>query len=140
MKRQMNILLVEDDNLDAMMIERALNRVAPDATVKRAVDGLEGLELIEADVMPKPYFVLLDINMPRMNGHEFLRALRASQTASDSIVFMFTTSDSAQDIAEAYRERVSGYIVKPQGTAGMNTILHTLQGFWTACEPPFTPA
>ncbi|NIZ13942.1 response regulator [Phaeobacter sp. HF9A] len=136
MKRQMNILLVEDNNLDAMMIERALGKVAPDTHVTRAVDGVEALEIINADRMVKPYFILLDINMPRMNGHEFLQALRGSAIDSENMVFMFTTSDSAQDIAKAYRESVNGYIVKPQGRAGMNAVLDTLQSYWSTCEPP----
>ncbi|WP_255356768.1 response regulator [Thioclava sp. SK-1] len=132
----MNILLVEDNNLDAMMIERALGKVAPVSVVHRAVDGIHALELISSGQVPYPFFVLLDINMPRMNGHEFLGELRASSQASDSMVFMFTTSDSAQDIAKAYSERVNGYIVKPQTKDGMKKIIETLQGFWTTCEPP----
>jgi len=136
MKRQMNILLVEDNSLDAMMVERALSKIDPDALVIRAVDGVEALGIIDTDSIPKPYFIMLDVNMPRMNGHEFLQKLRTNKRDSESMVFMFTTSDSAQDIAKAYSERVNGYIVKPQGKAGMHNILDTIRGYWNTCEPP----
>lgn len=136
MKRQMNVLLVEDNNLDAMMVERAIARIEPNAVITRAADGLAALEAINADSIPKPYFIMLDVNMPRMNGHEFLKELRARESVSESMVFMFTTSDSAKDIAKAYKERVNGYIVKPQGKAGMNSILETIQKYWNTCEPP----
>lgn len=138
--RKMNILLVEDNNLDAMMVERAMRKVAPDAYVKRATDGLDALEIIKHDLMPKPYFILLDINMPRMNGHEFLATLRSSEKEPDCMVFMFTTSDSDQDITKAYREHVTGYIVKPQGSVAINQIIDTLQGYWSTCEPPLHSA
>ncbi len=140
MNRKMNVLLVEDNNLDAMMVERAMRKVAPDAFIKRATDGLEALEIINRDQMPKPYFILLDINMPRMNGHEFLSILRSSDKEQDCMVFMFTTSDSDQDIIKAYRGHVTGYIVKPQGTAGIKQVITTLQCYWNTCEPPLTSA
>ncbi|ABF64730.1 response regulator [Rhodobacteraceae bacterium R_SAG7] len=140
MTRQMNILLVEDDDLDAMMIKRAMAQVAPDAHLIRATDGVEALEIVQSNRVEDPYFILLDVNMPRMNGHEFLKELRASSEHSDTMVFMFTTSESARDIARAYQERANGYIVKPHGKAAMNSILDTLQRYWTTCEPPRTLA
>ena len=140
MARQMNILLVEDNTLDAMMIERALSKIVPDAVLLHAEDGIAALELINSGKAPSPFFVLLDINMPRMNGHEFLRELRTASDASDSVVFMFTTSDSEKDIAKAYRERVNGYIVKPHNREDMKSIFSTLQGFWSICEPPLPTA
>ncbi|WP_232367737.1 response regulator [Tritonibacter horizontis] len=132
----MNILLVEDDDLDATMIKRALKKVAPGTVLTRATDGIEAMEMISSGAIASPFFVLLDINMPRMNGHEFLRELRGNSNASDNMVFMFTTSDSEKDISRAYGERVNGYIVKPQSADSMNEIIETLQGYWTACEPP----
>lgn len=139
MSRQMNILLVEDNTLDVMMIQRALSRIAPDAVVTRAEDGIEALEIINSGRTTNPFFILLDINMPRMNGHEFLKELRKTAIASDSVVFTFTTSDSVQDIARAYRESVNGYIVKPHKREDMNKKISTLQEFWTICEPPVRP-
>ncbi|WP_245853358.1 response regulator [Maliponia aquimaris] len=135
----MNILLVEDNSLDAMMIRRALSKVAPDAAVAHASDGLEALDLLESDRLRPPYFVLLDINMPRMNGHEFLERLRSARAGSDTVVFVFSTSDCPRDIAKAYRQHANGYIVKPHDKKGMMASLATLRDFWELCEPPPKP-
>lgn len=132
----MNILLVEDNPLDAMIVLRTVSKMAPDTHVVRAQDGIEALELIKQGKVPAPYIVLLDINMPRMNGHEFLEKLRVTSDFSSSIVFMFTTSDHVEDIEKAYKKRVNGYIVKRQNTEGMKSVLVMLQSFWTTCEPP----
>ncbi|MFT6091836.1 MAG: CheY-like chemotaxis protein [Sulfitobacter sp.] len=139
MARQMNILLVEDNPLDAMIVERTISKIAPGTFIERAEDGIEALEVINSGTLPIPFMVLLDINMPRMNGHEFLKELRSNSGASSSIVFMFTTSDSAQDIEKAYAERVNGYIVKRHNKEGMKSVLQTLQSYWTTCELPCGP-
>lgn len=136
MTRPMNILLVEDNSLDAMMIERALHKTAADATVTRACDGVEALEIVRSNSITDPYFIVLDINMPRMNGHEFLQNLRTDTEHSDNIVFMLTTSDSEKDIALAYHGKVTGYFVKPQGRERMNSVMTAFQDFWDNCEPP----
>ena len=120
MPTEMNILLVEDSDLDAMILERTLKRLDLPATVVRE----------------SPFLILLDINMPRMNGHDFLSALRANPDTADQIVFMFTTSDNHADIAEAYKHNVSGYFIKPQGAAELKTLLTSLFRFWEICQPP----
>lgn len=143
MTGEMNILLVEDNKLDAMFVVRALSKVAPKATLTHAQDGNEALELVRArdpgTALSRPFFVLLDINMPRMNGHEFLKELRRLDEGYDSIVFMFTTSDSPQDISTAYRNGVNGYIVKPHSSKDLKEVLGTLQRYWAICEPPLLP-
>lgn len=140
MTRQMNILLVEDNKLDAMFFTRAVAKVAPSARIVHAEDGLKALEILQSAeqeiLVPRPFFILLDINMPRMNGHEFLRNLRKLEGECDSVVFMFTTSDSALDVSEAYKNKVNGYIVKPQDSKGLKRILGMLQEFWSICETP----
>ncbi|MDE4276805.1 response regulator [Phaeobacter gallaeciensis] len=140
MSRTMNILLVEDNELDAMVLSRALAKVAPSANILRARDGIEALEILKtpdpALAVPRPFFILLDINMPRMNGHEFLESMRKLDGEAGNVVFMFTTSDSPKDIAMAYQNNVSGYIVKPQDTKGLRDVLGILQGFWSICEFP----
>ncbi|WP_245764309.1 response regulator [Sulfitobacter marinus] len=135
----MNILLVEDNPLDAMIVERTISKVAPGTVVERAEDGIEALEVIKSGSLPVPFMVLLDINMPRMNGHEFLKELRSNSGAPSSIVFMFTTSDSVQDIDKAYAEHVNGYIVKRPNKEGIKNALETLQSYWTTCELPCRP-
>ncbi|QAX30137.1 response regulator [Leisingera sp. NJS204] len=135
----MNILLVEDNDLDALILERTLKKLSPAAQIVRACDGLEALEILTTDKLqdvPHPFFILLDINMPRMNGHEFLDALRAKEDISSNIVFMFTTSENPKDISRAYARNVSGYIVKPISSAGTRKVLGALQDLWDICTPP----
>jgi len=113
----MNILLVEDNDLDVEILERVMRRMDVSGTLVRARDGEEALDLLKDDArlpsLPRPFVMLLDINMPRMNGHEFLKALRADDEVSDARVFVFTTSDNKRDVELAYRNHASGYIVKP---------------------------
>lgn len=135
----MNILLVEDNEVDALILERTLKKHSPSAKMVRACDGQEALELLTTDRgrdLPRPFFILLDINMPRMNGHEFLDELRARDEISGNIVFVFTTSDSPHDIARAYHRNISGYIVKPSSSAGTKKVLNALQEMWDVCTPP----
>lgn len=140
METDMNIFIVEDDDLDVEILERGLRKVDSSVQLTRARDGVEALEILQADAeaqtLPRPYFILLDINMPRMNGHEFLARLRASETMKHALVFVFTTSADQADIDRAYRNNANGYIVKPNGSTGLKEVLQLLSGFWNICEHP----
>jgi len=140
MDRDMNIFIVEDDDLDVEILERGLRKVDKTVCLTRARDGVEALEMLTEDAavqtLPKPYFILLDINMPRMNGHEFLARLRANDDLKHSRVFVFTTSANQADIDRAYRNNANGYIVKPNGSSGLSEVLQLLNGFWKICEHP----
>ncbi len=140
MAQDMNILLVEDNDLDVEILERALKKIGATGALHRSRDGLEALQVLKKDyerpVLPKPFVILLDINMPGMNGHEFLEAVRTDEDLRDSRVFMFTTSDSKMDVALAYRNNANGYIVKPTSSADLCGILETLRDFWAICEYP----
>lgn len=136
----MNILLVEDNDIDVEILQRGLTKVGATGSLVRARDGIEALEVLKKDAsdrnLPRPYVVLLDINMPRMNGHEFLEAVRSDAETRDARIFVFTTSDSKRDVCLAYRNNANGYIVKPTGSADLVGILETLQGYWSICENP----
>lgn len=136
----MNILLVEDNDLDVEILQRALNKTDADISLVRAKDGLEALQLLKADtrdsVLPDPFIVLLDINMPRMTGHEFLAELRTTEDISAARVFVFTTSSNQRDIDRAYRRNVSGYIVKPHNSRELRELILTLNTFWMNCKNP----
>lgn len=114
--RRMNILLVEDDDVAAEGIQRSLNRCDLDCPVVHAEDGLEALRVLRGEhpelSVEKPFLVLLDLNMPRMNGLEFLREVRADDELRRTVVFVLTTSDSDTDRHSAYAHNVAGYMVK----------------------------
>ncbi|WP_300029346.1 response regulator [uncultured Roseobacter sp.] len=136
----MNILLVEDNDVDAMMFDRALRDARSDNTVVRARDGVEALEVLNQQDPPfaagAPFVVLLDINMPRMNGHEFLQELRADDRISLVTVVVVTTSSDQGDIERAYERHASGYLVKPSRKSEMTRVIDCLTDYWDRCERP----
>ncbi|MGJ8628980.1 MAG: response regulator [Sulfitobacter sp.] len=136
----MNILLVEDNDVDVLLFQRAFRKSGISSSVVRAKDGVEALEILngkDADKeIPRPYVILLDINMPRMNGHEFLKELRASAQIASSRVVVVTTSNDPQDIELAYGRFASGYVVKPSGTAEMANVIKSLHEYWSISESP----
>lgn len=140
MKYPMNILLVEDNDLDIELLKRGLKKIRSESSLVCARDGIEAIEMLEDDLLqpelPRPFVILLDINMPRMNGHEFLEAVRSSSRLNDARVFVFTTSDSKKDVDLAYKNKASGYIVKPNTTSELAGVLEALQKFWSLCEIP----
>lgn len=140
MTGDMNILVVEDNDVDVEILKRGLRRTGNTGTLLRARDGLEALELLQRDLseptVPRHCIILLDINMPRMDGHEFLRRLRASEDLKAARVFVFTTSDSSRDVTLAYRHHATGYVVKPGSASELTEVLKTLQDFWALCKAP----
>ena len=140
MPSEMNILLVEDNDLDVELLKRGLKKQGISGAFMRAKDGIDALAMLESDVgvnaLPYPFVILLDINMPRMNGHEFLCALRATDTLRHNQVIVFTTSDNPRDVNQAHRHFANGYVVKPNSTNELKEVLANIQGFWTICEHP----
>jgi CheY-like chemotaxis protein len=112
-----NILLVEDDYLDIMNVERELKKINIEYPIHVARNGREALNMLRGEgaekISPAPSVILLDINMPKMNGVEFLEELRHEPEFSHIPVFIMTTSNEETDRMEARRLSVSGYIVKP---------------------------
>lgn len=112
-----NVLLVEDDFLDTMSIQRTFKKAGVHHNLIIAKNGVEALEMLRGEgvpkIDPKPIVILLDINMPKMNGIEFLEAIRNDNEFKDIEVFMTTTSEEEQDKEAARRLNVRGYIVKP---------------------------
>lgn len=138
----MKILLVEDNDIDVMLFRRALRSAGLDCHVVRARDGLEALEILTGthgcDTIDDPFVILLDINMPRMNGHDFLAALRTKDRLARSQVIMVTTSDDPKDINLAYDRQVSGYLVKPVSTQEMTRAVESMHQFLGMCKLPST--
>lgn len=136
--RTVSILLVEDNDLDAEKLQRILDRLGDKRSISRARDGIEALELLrDAKRKPKPPFVIiLDLNMPRMNGQEFLAALRADPALKGLPVVVLTTSDRRADIEQAYANQVSGYLTKPLELEDTAAMLQSICEFWGRCEFP----
>ncbi len=136
---EVKLLLVEDDALDVVAIRRALkkNRIAN--PLKVAKDGLEALDILRGtgcDRLQRPYLILLDLNMPRMNGIEFLTELRDDPNLRDSIVFVLTTSDDDADIIRAYENLIAGYMVKSKAGEDFFKLIGMLDHYWRIIEFP----
>jgi CheY-like chemotaxis protein len=133
----LNILLVEDDEVDVMNVKRAFdkNRIANPLYV--AGDGIEAMELLKAGRIPRERrIILLDLNMPRMNGIEFLRALRADPDLARTPVVVLTTSDDERDRINAYNLNVAGYLLKPVTFVNFVEVMAALNKYWTLVELP----
>ena len=133
----LNILLVEDDEVDVMNVRRAFdkNRILNPLFV--APDGIEGLALLRNDGMPpNRRIVLLDLNMPRMNGIEFLRELRADPVLRPTPVIVLTTSNDERDRIEAYNLNVAGYLLKPVTFVNFVELMAALNKYWSLVELP----
>ncbi len=144
MNESVNILLVEDDDIDVMGLKRAFRKLDINNPILCARDGVEALAMLRGEegfaAVERPYIVLLDINMPRMNGIEFLRQLRADEQLRDSIVFVVTTSRAEEDKAKAYALNVAGYIVKANQLDGFLGWVAMLRDYWTVVELPKGPS
>jgi CheY-like chemotaxis protein len=120
--KPLNILLAEDDDGDAKAVQRAFRKALIPNPIMRAMDGVEALEVLRGENgktrAPSRRILITDINMPRMNGLQLLRAIRQDAELRNSIVFILTTSKSEEDKAAAYEQNVAGYIVK--ATAGQD--------------------
>ena len=138
--REVSLLVIEDDDVDATSLRRALQNLKLLNPIYRARDGLEGMELLRSGKVPAPYIILLDLNMPRMNGLEFLDALRADPLLTQAIVFVLTTSKSDEDMLAAYREHVAGYLLKQRMDNDFLQVVSLLNHYWRIIEMPNTAA
>ncbi|PUA26891.1 MAG: two-component system response regulator [Cellvibrio sp. 79] len=134
--RTVSLLIVDDDDIDATALRRALHKLKLLNPLYRAKDGLEALEILRNGEIPGPYIILLDINMPRMNGIEFLEVLRADPELTHAIVFVLTTSKSDEDIIAAYREHVAGYLLKQRMDSDFLQVVGLLDHYWKVIELP----
>jgi CheY-like chemotaxis protein len=138
--RRLNILLVEDDELDVMNVQRAFKKNNVVNPLYVAGNGIEALEMLRGERQPAVpndrRLILLDLNMPKMGGIEFLRELRADPQLHATTVVVLTTSDEERDKVKAYDLNVAGYILKPVTLAAFVEIMATLNKYWSVNELP----
>lgn len=139
--KMVHILLVEDDDVDVMNVKRAFKKNNITNPLFVASNGIEALEMLRADgrarsVPANRRLVLLDLNMPKMGGIEFLRELRADPELKPTPVVVLTTSNEERDRVEAYNLNVAGYILKPVTLSSFMETMATLNRYWTLSEFP----
>ena len=137
----MNILLVEDDEVDVMNVQRAFKKNNITNPLFFASNGLEALSILrgsnaETFIPQERRIILLDLNMPKMNGIEFLRILRADDQLQSIPVIVLTTSNEDKDKVEAYKLNVAGYILKPVTFSNFVETVATMNKYWSLVEIP----
>jgi CheY-like chemotaxis protein len=136
-ERTLNILLVEDDEVDVMNVRRAFERNNVSNPLYVAGNGLEALEMLRDGTVPSERrLILLDLNMPKMNGIEFLQALRSDPELASAPVVVLTTSNDDQDKIDAYNLNVAGYLLKPVTFSNFCERMTTLNKYWMLVEMP----
>ncbi len=137
LQRAINILLVDDDELDVMNVQRAFRKNSITNPLFIARDGVEALQMLRDESIPSHRrIILLDLNMPRMGGIEFLRELRADPNLRASSVIVLTTSAEDRDRVDAYNLHVAGYLLKPVTLPAFMDIMATLNRYWSLNELP----
>lgn len=136
MRNRKDILLVEDDEIDVMTVKRALREIKVDNTVVVASNGEEALSYLNDDRNGKPFIILLDLNMPRMSGIEFLKIANKNDILRKIPKIVLTTSKEEQDIMESYNLGISGYMIKPVGYGQFVDTLRTIDVYWKLCKLP----
>lgn len=136
----LTVLLVEDDDVAAESVLRALNRIGAPYPVVWAEDGVVALAALRGEDptrrVPRPRVILLDLNMPRMNGFEFLEVLRGDPALADDVVFVLTTSDVDSDRTRAYHAHIAGYMVKAAVGPQFSKLARLLADFDEAVRLP----
>jgi len=139
-EKTINILLVEDDDVDVMNVKRAFQKNNLTNPIHHAGNGIEALKLLRGEdnkeAIPVPRIILLDLNMPRMGGIEFLHELRKDEQLKNLSVFVMTTSNEEKDKVDAYNLNVAGYILKPISMESFVSAVSILKNYWTLCEYP----
>jgi CheY-like chemotaxis protein len=135
--RTLNILLVEDDEVDVMNVQRSFKKNNISNPLYLAGNGVEALEMLRSGAVPgQNRLILLDINMPKMNGIEFLRALRADPALRSSPVVVLTTSNDDKDRMESFQLNVAGYLLKPVTFNSFVELMLALNKYWMLVEMP----
>ena len=136
MKKNLEIMLVEDDTVDVMTVKRALKDINVANHLIVASDGEEALTYLRDEMNKRPEIILLDLNMPRMNGIEFLKAAKKNGVLKSIPVVVLTTSGDDQDKVDSFNLGVAGYMVKPVDYAQFVEVMKTINLYWTLSELP----
>lgn len=136
MRNNRSILLVEDDYVDAMTVKRALKDINVTNPLNIVGNGEEALDYLNNSSNVRPCMILLDLNMPRMNGIEFLKILKQDDSLRMIPVVVLTTSRNEQDRLESYKLSVAGYLIKPMDYLQFVETMRTIDMYWTLSELP----
>lgn len=136
MTNQKPVLLVEDDRVDAMTVKRAIRQIKMHHPLIHAENGEEALEYLKNSSNEKPWIILLDLNMPKMNGIEFLQIAKKDEMLRSIPVVVLTTSKEQQDRIESFKFGVAGYMIKPVDYSQFVEMMQAIKMYWTLSQQP----
>ena len=136
MRNSKPILLAEDDDVDAMTVKRAFKDLQVANKLVRAADGEQMLEYLRTENSEEPCLILLDLNMPKMNGIEFLKVAKADEALKRIPVIVLTTSSDERDVVESFELGAAGYMVKSVDYEKFVDVISTIDQYWTLSELP----
>lgn len=129
----MNILFIEDDMIESMKFQRTLSKVDSKHTILEAKNGEQALDVLKTSQV-LPDIILLDLNMPRMSGIEFLEILKANTQFRYIPIIILTTSENRADLLECYRIGIAGYVIKPLKYEDYEYKIKTVLAYWETNE------
>lgn len=136
MRSRKPILLVEDDLIDRMTVERALKEIRVTNTLVAVGNGEEALDHLRDTTTEKPGIILLDLNMPKMNGIDFLRVAKQDPALKRIPVIVLTTSKDERDRVDSFNLGVAGYMLKPVDYIQFVEVVKAIDLYWTLSELP----
>ena len=136
MDSQKPILLIEDDRVDAMTVRRALKELNVTIPLKTVNNGEDALAYLKGQSNIKPCIILLDLNMPRMNGIEFLQIAKQDDLIKRIPVIVLTTSSEQQDKFDSFNLGIAGYMLKPVDYPQFVEMMRVINKYWTLSELP----
>jgi CheY-like chemotaxis protein len=136
MKGKKPLLLIEDDRVDQITVRRALKDINVTNLLIIVSNGEEALEFLRNEKNEKPGIILLDLNMPKMNGIEFLKVAKRDNSLKRIPVVVLTTSKQDQDKIESFNLGVAGYMIKPVDYIQFVDVIRTINMYWTLSELP----
>lgn len=128
-----NILLVDDDPIEYMKVSRSFKKLKIPNTLIHKTDGLEAKKYLE-ETTELPGVILLDLNMPNMNGFEFLSFIKADERLKIIPIVVLTTSNNEKDKVESYKQSVAGYMVKPIRLEEYEKVIETIKDYWSTSK------
>ena len=128
----MNILFIEDDVIETMKLHRTISKARLKHQITEAKNGEEALSVLEANKLPD--IILLDLNMPRMSGIEFLRILKGDERLKYIPTIVLTTSENRTDLLKCYKIGISGYVIKPLKYEVYEKKIKTVLAYWEINE------
>jgi CheY-like chemotaxis protein len=136
MQNSKPILLIEDDDVDVMTVKRALKDLKVSNELVTAGDGEEAIQYLRSKSAAKPCIVLLDLNMPKMDGTEFLKIVKADRALKKIPVVILTTSNSDRDVIDSFERGAAGYMVKSVDYEKFVETIRAIDRYWTLSKLP----